>query len=200
MTIHTLQRPPDDLTTAARRQIQSLLAELDAARDEFAAVERERKTRDPDSPTDDLNARRDRAHERRDAALFALELGLGKHPNEAASSTLGELRRRFQADQRRDEPAEAPANAATVLPFVRPATRTTAEDDPWMTSKESAAHAKRLSPNGQVSSAWRHTLRQLEAIELASRQGGGHPNSQLLVKRSTVDKLIRGEITLGQET
>lgn len=67
--------------------------------------------------------------------------------------------------------------------------------DPWMTSRESAAYAGRLSDNGAISSEWRKVLRRLEEMRLAHRQGP-HRSSPLRTRRSTVDKVIRGDIDL----
>jgi hypothetical protein len=69
------------------------------------------------------------------------------------------------------------------------------DDDPWMTDRESAAHARKLSGNGQVSSEWRKKLRRLELLGMAHRTGD-HVNSPRLTRRSTVDAVIRGEIDL----
>lgn len=110
----------DSLDPAAKAQILRLLGELEDARDEMQAVERERRRRHltAGSSFRDLNERYERATQRYDAAGFALDLGLGKHPNEAATQTLTAIREEFCREHRADAPNPRPTN---VIPFPRPA-------------------------------------------------------------------------------
>jgi hypothetical protein len=69
-------------------------------------------------------------------------------------------------------------------------------DDPWMTAKESAKHARMLSDNGRIANGWRQTLRRAEARGLAHRLGS-YSNSEVRVRRSTVDAILEGRINLN---
>ncbi len=190
MTVTTIRTPSDSLTPAAARAIRGLFAELDAAKAEEEAVAAERRTQPRRFSLAEL-AERDRdAQVRRDRAIFALHLGLGKHANEAVLETtafkVAVERYRQLVNAPQPEPQEA-----QILQFPK----RSVEDDPWMNSKESAEYAGCLSDNGVVSSRWRETLRQLVARELAHHIGE-HPNSPIRVRRSVVDDVIEGRIDL----
>jgi hypothetical protein len=118
-----LHTPKDSLDTAAKAHILRLLAEQEAATQEFDAIERERKRRQLLSGASfhDLHERHERAVRQYDAAVFALELGLGTHPNKAAEQTLTAIREQVWREQRVTPSATREARwPANVIPFRRP--------------------------------------------------------------------------------
>jgi hypothetical protein len=193
------------LNPVARRRLAALFAQIETASDEREMVERERRRRPAGSAFDDLNRRRATADASHDEAIFALGLGLGQTPDEAADSTIQAIHERAWAEERADREASRPSTSdeaeggGIVLPFRQTGRREVPVEREaavrWMTSRESAEYARKVSASGQISGGWRETLRRLETQGLAERMGK-HPNSELRVLKCTVDAVIRGQIDL----